>query len=190
MTSFEKNFRYTFADYLEWENAAHTELIDGAPVMIAPPLRIHQEISGELFRQLANYLDGKKCKVYHPPFGVRLFAQKGDKPKDIYDMVEPDITIVCDPDKLDKYGCRGAPDMVIEVLSPSTRRHDRLVKLNMYQRAGVREYWIVNPEECTVQVLLLKGEYLVHHEEYGQSDLAKVNILDNCQIDLNKVFPT
>lgn len=103
--------------------------------------------------------------------------------------MEPDITIVCDPNKLDKYGCIGAPDMVIEVLSPSTRRHDRLVKLNMYQRAGVREYWIVNPEECTVQVLLLKGEYLVHHEEYAQSDLAKVNILDDCQIDLGKVFP-
>lgn len=184
----ETKERYTFADYLEWEEAEHTELIDGIPMMMAPPLRIHQEISGELFRQLANHLDGEKCEVYSAPFGVRLFARKEDKPEDIHDVVEPDITIVCDPDKLDKYGCKGAPDMVIEVLSPSTKRHDRLVKLNLYQRAGVREYWIVNPEECSVQVLLLNGEYLVHHEEYGQSDLAKVNILDDCQIDLNKVF--
>lgn len=190
MTSFPDELRYTFADYLEWENEENTELIDSTPVMMAPPLRIHQRISGELFRQLANYLDGKKCEVYPSPFGVRLFARKEDKPEDILDVLEPDITIVCDPNKLDKYGCIGAPGMVIEVLSPSTRRHDRLVKLNMYQRAGVREYWIVNPEECTVQVLLLKGEYLVHHEEYGQSDLAKVNILDDCQIDLIKVFPT
>ena len=180
--------RYTFADCLSWEENERIEIINGEAVMMAPPSRTHQEISGALFAQLYNFLDGKKCRVYAAPFSVRLFGRDGEAPEDVDTMVEPDLSVVCDSDKLDKYGCKGAPDMVIEVLSPSTKRHDRLVKLNLYQRAGVREYWIVNPEECSVQVLLLHGEYLVHHEEYGQSDLAKVNILDDCQIDLNKVF--
>ena len=103
-------------------------------------------------------------------------------------MVEPDISVVCDPGKIDKYGCKGAPDMVAEILSPSTRWHDRLVKLGLYQRAGVREYWIVHPEEKSVQVLLLEDGKLLPHEEYGQDDVAKVNILDGCFIELGKVF--
>ena len=103
-------------------------------------------------------------------------------------MVEPDIAVICDKNKLDERGCKGAPDMVVEILSPSMRRHDRLVKLGLYQRAGVREYWIVSPEEKTVQVLLLEDGKLLPHEDYGQDDVAKVNSLDGCFIELAKVF--
>ena len=103
-------------------------------------------------------------------------------------MVEPDITVVCDLSKLDDRGCKGAPDMVVEVLSPSTQRHDRLVKLGLYQRAGVREYWIVDPENKTVQVLTLTNGLLLPHEVYGRESVAKVNALDGCFIDLSKVF--
>ena len=180
--------RYTFADVLTWDEHERAEIIDGEVVMMAPPSRIHQKISVELSRQLANYLEGKKCEVYHAPFAVRLFERDGDTPEDVDTMVEPDISIVCDQGKLDKHGCKGAPDMVVEILSPSTRRHDRLVKLGLYQRAGVREYWIVNPEDKTVQVLLLEDGKLLHHEDYGQEDTAKVNVLDNCFIELSKVF--
>ena len=180
--------RYTFADVLACEEDERIEIIGGEAVMMAPPARSHQKVSGEIFRQLANYLEGKKCEVYHAPFGVRLFEQDGDGPEDVDTVVEPDISVICDKSKLDQYGCKGAPDMVVEILSPSMRRHDRLVKLGLYQRAGVREYWIVSPEEKAVQVLLLEDGKLLPHEDYGQDDVAKVNVLDGCFIELSKVF--
>ena len=180
---------YTFADCLTWGENERIEIINGEAVMMSPPTRIHQEISGELFRQLANFLEGKKCKVYPAPFAVRLFEKDGDTPEDVDTMVEPDISVVCDHDKLDKHGCKGAPNLVVEVLSPSTQRHDRLVKLDLYQRAGVREYWIVDPDSSTVQVFMLKDGYLHPHEVYSEKDIAKVNVLDGCFIELSKVFP-
>ena len=180
--------RYTFADVLTWEETERIEIIEGEAVMMAPPSVGHQRVSREIFRQLANYLEGKKCEVFVAPFGVRLFEQDGDSQEDVDTLVEPDISVICDKSKLDKFGCKGAPDMVVEILSPSTRRHDRLVKLGLYQRAGVREYWIANPEEKTVQVLLLENGKLLPYEDYGQDDVAKVNVLDGCFIELSKVF--
>ena len=183
-----KQERFTFADVLTWSEDERIEIINGEAFMMAPPSSRHQEISMAIAAQLYNFLEGKRCKVYPAPFGVRLFEQDGDRPEDVDTVVEPDISVVCDRSKIDKYGCKGAPDLIIEILSPSTRRHDRLVKLGLYQRAGVREYWIVNPEEKTVQVLLLEDGKLLPHEEYGRDDVAKVNVLDGCFIELGKVF--
>ena len=181
--------RYTFADALTWNENERIEIINGEALMMAPPSRVHQEISGEIFRQLANYLEGKKCRVYAAPFAVRLFERDVEAPEDVDTMVEPDLSVVCDSDKLDKYGWKGAPDVVIEILSPSTQRHDRLVKLGLYQRAGVREYWIVNPEDQTVQVMLLDGGGILQlHEVYDRTGVAKINSLEGCFIELNKVF--
>lgn len=181
--------RYTFADCLTWGEDERIEIIDGEAVMMAPPTTAHQLISGEIFRQLANYLEGKKCRAIPAPFAVRLFEKDGDSPEDVDTMVEPDISVVCDSSRLDKHGCKGAPDMVVEILSPSTQRHDRLVKLGLYQRARVREYWIVNPEDQTVQVMLLDdGGVLQLHEVYDRLSVAKVNVLDGCFIELSKVF--
>ena len=184
----EKKMKYTLADCLAWEEGTRGEIIDGEAVMMAPPSTAHQLISMELARQLANFLEGRKCRVLPAPFAVRLFERAGDKPEDVQTVVEPDLSVVCDSAKLDKYGCRGAPDLVVEVLSPSTQRHDRLVKLDLYQRAGVREYWIVSPEEQTVQVLLLRGGLLLPYELYGPEDIAKVNVLEGCFVELSKVF--
>ncbi len=181
--------RYTFADCLTWGEDERIEIVDGEAVMMAPPTTAHQLISGEMFRQLANYLEGKKCRAIPAPFAVRLFEKDGDSPEDVDTMVEPDISVVCDSSRLDKHGCKGAPDMVVEILSPSTQRHDRLVKLGLYQRARVREYWIVNPEDQTVQVMLLDdGGVLQLHEVYDRQSVAKVNVLDGCFIELSKVF--
>ena len=180
--------RYTFADVLTWEENERIEIVNGEVVMMAPPTTAHQIISGEIFRQLANYLEGKNCRAIPAPFAVRLFERDGDTSDDVDTMVEPDISIVCDHSKLDKHGCKGAPDMVIEVLSPSTQRHDRLVKLDLYQRAGVREYWIVSPEEQAVQVFTLSNDLLLLHEVYDRGSVAKVNVLDGCFIELSKVF--
>lgn len=182
--------RYTFADILAWDEKERAEIIDGEIVMMAPPSRIHQKISMELSRQLANYLEGKKCEVYPAPFGVRLFEEDGDTPEDVDTLVEPDISVVCDKNKLDEHGCKGAPDMVVEVLSPSTQRHDQLVKLVLYQHAGVREYWIADPENKTIRVMLRDDKGLLQlREVYGRGDVAKVNVLDGCFIELSKVFP-
>ena len=146
-----ENTRYTFADCLTWDESNRIELINGEAIMMAAPSSIHQEISMEISRQLANYLEGKECRVYPAPFDVRLFEKEGDNPDDIDTVVEPDITVVCDRSKIDSHGCKGAPDLIVEILSPSSLRTDRLVKLRLYQRAGVREYWIVDPKkEITV----------------------------------------
>ena len=183
-----KKERYTFADCLTWGEDERIEIINGEVVMMAPPTRAHQKISGEIFRQIANYLEGKKCEVYPAPFAARLFEVDGDTPDDVDTMVEPDISVVCDKSKLDDHGCKGAPDMVVEVLSPSTQRHDRLIKLGLYQRAGVREYWIVDPGNKTVQVLTLTNGLLLPNEVYERDGVAKVNVLDGCFVELSKVF--
>ena len=164
------------------------ELIGGEIVMMAPPSRVHQEICGELFRQLANFLEGKKCKVYPAPFAVRLFEKSGDAPADVDTMVEPDISVVCDHDKLDSHGCKGAPDLVVEVLSPSTQRHDRLVKLDLYQRAGYGNTGLSAQKKKTAQVFLLQNGLLLPWEVYGPKDVGKVNVLDGCFVEWSKVF--
>lgn len=185
-----ENRRYTFADALTWDESERVEIINGEAFMMAPPSRVHQEISVAITAQLYNYLEGKQCKVYPAPFGVRLFEQGGDSPENVDTMVEPDISVVCDSSKLDSHGCKGAPDLIIEILSPSTQRHDRLVKLGLYQRAGVREYWTVNPEDKTVQVMLRDDSGILQlHEVYGRDGVAKVNVLNGCFIELVRVFP-
>lgn len=181
--------RYTFADCLAWDENERIEIINGEAFLMAAPSSIHQEISMEISRQLANYLEGKQCRVYPAPFAVRLFEKDGDAAENVDTVVEPDISVVCDKSKIDMHGCKGAPDLVVEILSPSSLRNDRLVKLRLYQRAGVREYWIADPENKTVQVFLSDGAGTLRpHEDYGHEDVAKVNVLDGCFIELRKVF--
>ena len=180
--------RYTLADALTWDESEHIELIYGSPFMMAPPVRRHQEISGELYGQLRDYLKGKKCRVYAAPFAVRLFEQDGDYPENVDTMVEPDISVVCDMSKLDDIGCKGAPDLVMEILSPTTQRHDKFTKFNLYQQAGVQEYWIVDPASKSVQVFVLDDGHYVAKDFGTIEDTVKVNVLENCTIDLSQVF--
>ena len=182
---------YTFADILAWDENERTEIIDGEVFLMSPPpSSTHQRIAAALTVQLYAYLKGKRCEVFPAPFGVRLFERDGDSPEDVDTMVEPDLSVICDRSKIDEHGCKGAPDMVIEILSPSTRRHDRLTKFNLYQRAGVREYWIVDPVNQDVQSFVLEdGRYSV--KGFGTAgDTLKVNILEDCVIDLTEVFPS
>ncbi len=180
---------YTYSDYLEWDKDGRIEIIEGELIMMGAPARIHQKIVTELARQFGNFLEGKKCEVYVSPFTVRLFEKNDDNSDSVDTVVEPDLSIICDLDKLDKQGCKGAPDMIIEILSPSTMRHDRFVKFNLYQKAGVKEYWIISPEEQSVQVFLLNDNGLyVQDNVYDQNDIAKVNSLRGCFIELSKLF--
>lgn len=185
-----ENERYTYQDYLNWPGPDRYELIDGEAYLMAGPAHAYQVVSMELCRQLANFLEGKKCQAIAAPFDVRLFEQESDEPENVDTIVQPDIMVVCDTSKLDDKGCKGAPEMIIEILSPSTKRHDRLTKLNLYQRAGVREYWIVDPLNQGVTVFLRDDTgRLCVHEEYDQKSIAKVNTLEGCFIEMCKVFP-
>ena len=138
---------YTSKDYWNLPDGQRAELIDGQFYNMAPPSRIHQEISYQISRFMGNYIEsnGGKCRVYPAPFAVNLDAD--DK-----DWVEPDISVICDPNKIDEKGCHGAPDWIIEVVSPATQSNDYGIKLFKYRMAGVREYWIINPLKDIVNV--------------------------------------
>lgn len=180
--------RCTYADMLEWDDTVRYELYDGEPVALASPSRTHQRISMDLSRQLSTYLLGKSCEVYHAPFDVRLFEQEGDPPENVDDVVQPDIFVVCDKSKIDERGCKGAPDLVIEILSPSTQLLDRTKKYWMYQKAGVKEYWVVNPWQRVVSVHTLEEGY-ASPVVYSANAEIPVGVLENCTIDLTTVFP-
>jgi Uma2 family endonuclease len=140
--------------------------------------------SGNLYYALRSFLVDKPCKVYAAPFSVRLFPEEDGSDDTV---VEPDITVVCDPAKLDDRGCKGAPDLAIEIVSPSTARYDRIVKFNKYREAGVREYWIADPEERAVFAYVLKnGEYTAAVYE----ETAPVTVLPGFEIDLASIFGT
>jgi len=175
--------RYTYSDYLEWEDDQRWELIDGVPILMTAPTWQHQEISSNLHGQLYILLKGKPCKVFHAPFDVRLNADTFDNT-----VVQPDVLVICDRTKLEKTGCKGAPDFVIEIISPSTSSHDRFLKFDLYRKSGVREYWIVEPDTKKVSVHTLSNEDYITRI-YGEADVAPISVLDNCTIDLAEIFP-
>lgn len=179
---------HTYADYLNWNTPDRYELIDGEAVLLAAPTTSQQLVSAELMRQLANFLEGKNRKAIPAPFDVRLFETDEDVPENVDTVVQPDITVICDRSKLDERGCKGAPDVIIEIISPSSLRHDRLIKFNLYQRAGVKELWLVDPASRSIQVFLLKDGILQLFEVYTAKDIAKVNSLEGCFIETGKVF--
>ena len=181
--------RYTYADILSWDDGVRYELYNGQPVLLASPSDVHQLVSGELFRQFANYLVGKRCKVYSAPFDVRLFEEANDRPEDIDTVVQPDLMVVCDQSKVDRHGIHGAPDLVVEILSDSTRRTDRLTKFNLYQQAGVPEYWIVDPSSRVVSVYTLEDGTYHAAATYATDASVPVGVLEDCSIDLTMVFP-
>ena len=148
---------FTYADYRAWPDDERWELIDGVAYAMAAPGLAHQTAVGELFRQIANHLVDKPCRPFVAPFDVRL-PRGNETDDDVTTVVQPDITVVCDPAKLDERGCRGAPDWVIEVLSPSTAAKDQIQKLAAYERAGVREVWLVHPTDHVVIVYTLSAD--------------------------------
>ena len=174
--------RYTYSDYLEWDDDQRWELIDGVPFLMSAPSRQHQKISVNLTGLLYNYLKGKTCELYAAPFDVRLNADTLDNT-----VVQPDVLVICDSEKLDDAGCKGAPDFIVEILSPSTSSRDRHLKFDLYRKVGVREYWVVEPDENIVSVHILTNEDYITRI-YGETDAAPISVLDNRKIDLAEVF--
>lgn len=185
----DMNATYSYADYLTWRIDEYVELIKGKIFKMTPaPLNLHQDVSGNLFNVFKNYLKGTKCKVYSAHFDVRLLKEiKEDK--DVFTVVQPDICIICDSNKLDPKGrgCIGAPDLIIEILSKSTSKKDYNDKYNLYEEAGVREYWIVSPSEKFVSVYdLINDKYeLRNHYEEGS---VPVGIFENFEIAVEDIF--
>lgn len=181
---------YSYADLLEWDEDIRYELYNGVPMAMSCPTNVHQEILGELFWQLENYLRGKPCRAYLSPFDVRLFEKEGDTLENVRTVVQPDLMVVCDRGKVDRRGIRGAPDLVVEILSDSTRRLDRKVKLGLYQKAGVREYWIVDSKYYSITAYRRdNGENhdFQPHIYLPDADIP-VGILEGCTINLGEVL--
>ena len=177
-----KEKHYTYADYLTWPDDARYELIDGEAFLMAPaPLIEHQEVAGEVFRQLANQLDGKPCRPYIAPVDVRL-PRNDEADAAIDTVVQPDVLVVCDPSKIDRRGVRGAPDWLLEVLSPSTAAHDQIAKRRTYERAGVREYWLVHPGDRTLTIYVLESGQYGRPEIYELKDETPIGVLPGVSI--------
>lgn len=184
--------RYTYADYLTWMDDVRRELYDGFIKLMTPaPSRKHQDLSVNMTVLIGNYLFGKQCKVYHAPSDVRFPKNKnstGDK--QIYTVLQPDLYVVCDLSKLDDRGCLDAPDLIIEIVSPKNSQRDTKDKFLIYQNHGVREYWIVNPNDENVNVFVLdeKGKYQFKGI-YAGDDKIPVHIFNgDLTIDLTDVF--
>ncbi len=154
------NQYHTYGEYLHWDDDARFELIDGQAWAMSPaPNPRHQQVLGELYRQIANQLHNKSCSAWLAPFDVRL-PRANETDEDIDTVVQPDLSVICDSNKIDDKGCRGAPDWVIEILSPSTAGHDQVIKRRLYERAGVREYWLLHPTDQVLTVYrLIDGSY-------------------------------
>ena len=181
---------YTYQDYLSWPGDERWELIDGVAFDMTPaPSRFHQDIARELLTQFNNYLKGKSCKVYAAPFDVRLPAEN-EQDDEVKTVVQPDLVIVCDPSKLDEKGCKGAPDLIVEISSPATAKKDMVLKFSRYEKAGIKEYWIISPENKTLMVFKIDpaARRYGRPEMYSDEDTVKVGLFADLIIDLKTVF--
>ncbi len=172
---------YTVEDFYNMPDDIRAELIDGQIVYMASPSTIHQDISGELYYVIKNYIKSKgdKCRVYAAPFGVQLNDKKDT-------VLEPDISVICDTDKLTSRGCVGAPDWIIEIASPSNPSHDYITKLNLYHEAHVREYWIVDDQSSQVLVYnMASGQFVM--KAYSFTDTIKAGIFDDLYINFSSL---
>jgi len=183
---------YSYADYLLWRFDERVELIRGKIFKMSPaPNEKHQRISMRLSALLFNAFIDNECRLYAAPFDVRLYdikkSQKANK--EVFTVVQPDLCIICDRSKLDKKGCIGAPDLVVEILSLGNNKKEMKLKYELYEESGVREYWLVYPYDDILQQFVLneKGKYELY-KVYGDDEIAGSFVFPNMAIDLAKIF--
>ena len=181
--------RYSYADYLTWQMDEMVELIRGKVYKwaAAAPSMSHQKVSLRLGSAFLIFLKGKPCQVFQAPFDVRL-PVKSKKNKDIDTVVQPDLCVICDESKLDEAGCIGAPDLVVEILSPGNNRKELKVKYEIYEESGVKEYWVIHPSEQTLLIYtLVDGKY---HSSglYVAGDEVQSSCIAGFSLNLEDIF--
>jgi Uma2 family endonuclease len=179
---------YTYADYLKWEMGEMVELIKGKVFKHAAAPRVnHQRVAGIVFTEFFNFLKGKKCEVFIAPFDVRL-PVKSKKNEDINTVVQPDICVICDPEKLDELGCVGAPDLIVEILSPGNNKKELQNKYEVYEESGVKEYWVIHPNECTLIIFSLINGKFVGSKLFTHGDKVTSQAVEGFVLNLDEVF--
>jgi Uma2 family endonuclease len=183
------NEKYTYADYLTWDDDTRWELIEGVPYNMTPaPDSDHQTVSGELFGIIWLFLKKRQCRVFAAPFDVRLIEKSGVDDPEVKTVVQPDIVVICDEKKIDKGGCLGTPDIVVEILSPSTAYKDEGEKLKLYEKHGVKEYWIVNPEARYIMIYRLENSKYGKPEYLTENETLESRVLEGLRIELSEVW--
>jgi Uma2 family endonuclease len=193
LSQLDLNATYSYADYLTWQLDETVELIKGKIMAMSPaPNLKHQRISRNMLLTIGNYFKHKSCQVFVAPFDVKLYNSKKSKlaDQDVYSVVQPDLCVICDKDKLTEQGCNGAPDWIIEVLSPGNSKKDMHLKYDLYQENGVTEYWLVYPYEQAVYQFVLdqESEKYQLYAMYAGDDIAKPYLFPELHIDLADVF--
>jgi Uma2 family endonuclease len=184
----DMNKTYTYADYFRWKLEERVELIRGRIFKMSPaPNRRHQQISGNIFYELKRFVQRGPCEVYSAPFDVRL-PRRSASDKDITTVLQPDVCVVCDAGKLDEKGCVGAPDIVVEVLSPGNNAKELKNKYEVYEEAGVREYWVVSPQDETVLVYTLTGGKYTASRMMVAGDSVHSTVLNGFSLDVARLF--
>ena len=181
--------KYSYADYLKWKFEERVELIRGYIFKMSAPTRKHQAISMVLISEMIGYFRNHQCQMYHAPFDVRLPRQSEKTDKQVFTVVQPDICVICDTAKLDKRGCIGAPDLVIEILSPGNTKKEMKDKFEVYEEAGVREYWIVQSNDKNVLVYTLNEQgVFIGHRPFTEDETMHSFIFPELKINLPAVF--
>ena len=184
------NKTYSYADYLKWRFEERVELIKGRIFEMSPsPARKHQRVSGVFHGELYKFLDNKTCQVYSAPFDVRLTPRKNDKTNKIHTVVQPDLCVICDTSKLDDKGGIGAPDWVIEILSPGNSQKEMKNKFEVYEENGVREYWLADPTNEVIFVYILNkdGKYIGLHP-FALEDKITSHIFPDFELNVADIF--
>ncbi|MDE7246123.1 MAG: Uma2 family endonuclease [Oscillospiraceae bacterium] len=180
--------RLTYQDYCDISGEDRCELIDGELYMMETPLMDHVLVSSNLLGVLGNFLAEKPCRILHAPIDVFLFNQADDPESTIECVVEPDLIVLCDPKQIGKRGIFGPPKLVIEILSEVTLKRDREIKFNLYQQAGVAEYWIVNPRNSTIIIFTLENENYYVYDVYTRDEILHSAVFPDLSIELPEIF--
>ncbi|SHM43782.1 Uma2 family endonuclease [Mucilaginibacter sp. OK098] len=188
LSDLDINKTYTYADYLKWTFDERLELIKGKIFKMSPaPGSVHQIISAALSSELYYYLKGKQCRVFSAPFDVRLIRRSAND-QDVTTVVQPDICVICDPKKVDVKGCIGSPDIVVEILSPGNNKKELRNKFEVYEEAGVLEYWIINPTEKNLLQYILIGGRFQAARPFTIDDELTTSILPGFTLSIDELF--
>jgi len=183
------DYTYTYADYLKWKFEERLELFKGRIFKMSAPNTKHQIVAGRLHLRIGAFLEKQKCSVFIAPFDVRLPVRNRKKDNEITTVVQPDLCVVCDETKIDERGCCGAPDLAVEILSPGNSQKEVRLKFQLYEEAGVKEYWIVNPVEENLVVHLLNEEHKFRGcKMYAGGDIIQCAAIPGLNIDVSDIF--